>query len=253
MPPLSRIASAHPGPRAPVAAWQAWLARHVPVQARPLVDPGRRLVVVAPHPDDEVLACALLMQQHAAGGGAVHVVAVTDGEASHAHGDWDPRAPHQQRTHERSEGLARLRLKGVAVTSLHLPDGAVAEAGSRLHAALLALLTPADAIVTTWRQDGHPDHECCGRVALDVTRRLRIPLLQAPVSMWHWAEPGDSAIAWHHLRALEAPACDRLCKAAALHAHQLRLMAHPALPPAAPQDGVLERALWPREYFFIED
>src|ERR1700761_1545366 len=43
-----------------------------------------RLVVVAPHPDDEVLGTAGLIQQMLVHDIAVEVIAVTDGDASHA-------------------------------------------------------------------------------------------------------------------------------------------------------------------------
>src|SRR5690606_13114314 len=119
----------------------------------------------------------LLMLQHAARGGQGHVVAVTDGEGGHAQAGPSVRELQQQRSRERCEGLMRLGLETVPVTPLPLPDGAVAEAGARLHAALLSLLTPRDALVTTWRLDGHPDHGCCGRVTLELAQRLGLPLL----------------------------------------------------------------------------
>ena len=40
-----------------------------------------RLLVFAPHPDDEILGCAGLMQRLVREGLAVHVVVVTDGAA----------------------------------------------------------------------------------------------------------------------------------------------------------------------------
>ncbi len=53
-----------------------------PALAAPLTVPaGMRLLVVAPHPDDEVLAAGVLMQRVLAAGGRVRVVYVTDGDA----------------------------------------------------------------------------------------------------------------------------------------------------------------------------
>lgn len=66
--------------------WQRWLAA-TPCSELSMAQalaPSQRLVVVAPHPDDEVLACGALVAVHAARGGEVVFVAVTDGEASHA-------------------------------------------------------------------------------------------------------------------------------------------------------------------------
>jgi LmbE family N-acetylglucosaminyl deacetylase len=49
------------------------------------LQPGQRILIVAPHPDDEVLACAGLIQQALALGGKVWVVYVTAGD-----GSWPP-------------------------------------------------------------------------------------------------------------------------------------------------------------------
>ncbi|WP_175488247.1 PIG-L deacetylase family protein [Oryzisolibacter propanilivorax] len=237
-------------PRVAPAVWQQWLQRQIPLAPWPLLDPGRRLVVVAPHPDDEILACALLMQQHARQGGALQLVAVTDGEASHADAGWPADWLPPIRRSERHEGLACLGLGQMPVTQLHLPDGGVAEAGSRLHAALMALLAPGDVLLTTWHLDGHPDHEACGRVARDVAWRLGLPLLLAPVWMWHWAELDGPGIAWTSLRALcgDEQAC--AAKAQALRAHRSQLLPRaPGLGPVL-DDAIVERAQWPCEYFF---
>ncbi len=53
-----------------------------PARAAPLAVPaGARVLVVAPHPDDEVLAAGVLIQRVLAAGGRVRVVYVTDGDA----------------------------------------------------------------------------------------------------------------------------------------------------------------------------
>ena len=69
----------------PDEEWQAWpgLAELPPVSARQLVPGSARAVVVAPHPDDEILACGGLLQLLAQQGSEVLLVAVTDGDASH--------------------------------------------------------------------------------------------------------------------------------------------------------------------------
>ena len=69
----------------PEDAWQPWLRGRQTASlcgASWLLN-AHRLVVVAPHPDDEVLACGGLLAMRAAQAGKVLIVAVTDGEASH--------------------------------------------------------------------------------------------------------------------------------------------------------------------------
>jgi LmbE family N-acetylglucosaminyl deacetylase len=54
----------------------------VPVADFPKLDASTSLLVVAPHPDDEVLCCAGVIQRVIAAGGKVAVVWVTSGDAS---------------------------------------------------------------------------------------------------------------------------------------------------------------------------
>ena len=63
---------------------RTWLGARQLAALRPLHQwRPRRLVVVAPHPDDEVLGAGGLLQYMGRVGVEMVVVAVTDGEASH--------------------------------------------------------------------------------------------------------------------------------------------------------------------------
>ena len=67
------------------AEWNGWpvLAALPRIDARTLVPRNARAVVVAPHPDDEVLSVGGLLAQLADIGARIEVIAVTDGTASH--------------------------------------------------------------------------------------------------------------------------------------------------------------------------
>jgi LmbE family N-acetylglucosaminyl deacetylase len=89
---------------------------------------NHHLLVVAPHPDDEVLACAGLMRWAVEAGATVEIVAVTDGEASHRRSHRiQPAELVVRRAEERRRALGRLGLGHLAVHRLQLPDSAVAE------------------------------------------------------------------------------------------------------------------------------
>lgn len=245
-------------PRHGAAAWHAWLQAQAQA-LQPLADAvpqalaAQRLVVVAPHPDDELLCCGLLMQAHARRGGAVHIVGVTDGEASHADAPgWPPERLARVRQGERLRGLQALQMPPPALTSLHLPDGGVAPAESALREALQRLLQPGDVVVTTWQRDGHPDHEACGRATLAAAHRAGVAVLQAPVWAWHWARLADPAVPWERLCRLDAHPADLERKQRALrrHASQCRPRG-PGLPPVL-DDAILARAAWPDEFFIVE-
>lgn len=242
------------------AVWLPWLAE-LDVQgasASQLCPPGARLVVVAPHPDDEVLMCGGLLALRAALKLPTLVVAVTDGEASHgevSHGE-EAAAQHaglaMRRVQESAAGLMALGLPDVPVTRLHLPDGHLSSAGSAraLEHALCKLLLPADIVVTTWRLDGHPDHEACAAAAGRAASQVGCTVLQAPVWMWHWATPGDVRVDWRKLLVLELPATAVKLKQQALQRHHSQLEPRGNAQEPVLVASIVERAARAREYFF---
>jgi LmbE family N-acetylglucosaminyl deacetylase len=120
---------------------------------------GERLVVVAPHPDDEVLAAGGLMRWTADQGRDVVIVAVTDGEASHARSTRIGRDElRTRRADERAEALDRLGVGGAAIHRLGAPDQGCAEHVAALAQAIGDLLGPGDVVVGPSGRDRHPDH-----------------------------------------------------------------------------------------------
>lgn len=183
--------------------WRAWPA----MAGWPRLDPTgcSRAVVVAPHPDDEVLGVGGLLAMLAARGVPVTVVAVTDGEASHP--DSPTVTPHELAAIRRAETGAALAALGVPadVVRAGLPDGGVGAGEAALTGLLGRLLRPGDWCLATWAGDGHPDHEATGRAAEAACRRSGARLLGYPVWTWHWAEPGDAAVPWHLARRVDLP------------------------------------------------
>ena len=127
--------------------------------------PGR-LIVVAPHPDDEVLAAGGLLQQMQQAGVETVLVAVTDGEASHPGVRTQGHDLVARRVEETRVALRRLGCGSMRVQRLCLSDGSVAEQSQYLTGVLSRLLRPDDLCVAPWRSDGHPDHDAAGRAAI---------------------------------------------------------------------------------------
>lgn len=207
------------------AAWQAWLRAHPP-PALPLaqwVPAQARLLVLAPHPDDEVLMAGGLLWLHAARGGCCRILLLSDGEASHAgEPGWDAAALARLRRGESAAGLQRLA-PGAAVEHWSLPDGTLQQHVEAIAARLRELLRPGDVLLTTWRRDGHPDHEAAGAAAAQATARREVRLLEAPVWMWHWARPADPQVPWQHMAGLLLPPEVVLHKQRALQCHRSQL------------------------------
>lgn len=201
------------GEGTPEALWARWGRTFAPFD----LEGCSRLVVAAPHPDDEVLGVGGLMALAAARGVEVVVVAVTDGEASHPGSPTlAPRHLAMLRPAETEAALADLGV-GSSPLRLGVPDGAVAahedEVAQRL-AAVTALGRggrPAEDpgatwVVTTWRGDGHPDHEATGRAAATACAATGARLVEHPVWTWHWALPDDPRVPWERARTLALPA-----------------------------------------------
>ena len=212
---------------------------------------GQRLVVVAPHPDDEVLACGGLIALHMARGGEALVIAVSDGEASHAGvPGWEAPQLAEARRAESAEGLQQLGAGRARVLRLGLPDGRVSAHVDVLPGMLAGVLKRSDGVVTTWRLDGHPDHEATGlataRACLDAGCRL----LEAPIWMWHWAAPGDVRVPWHRLARVVLDDETLRRKERALAAHTSQLSVRDARRGPVLGASIRARAAWPEEYFF---
>lgn len=175
-------------------------------------------IVVAPHPDDEVLGLGGLLCRLGRG----EVIAVTDGEASHPRSQvYGPAALAHVRRRETTEALARLGLPHAAVHHLGHPDGGIDE--DRLTAELERRLSPGRWCLATWREDGHPDHEAVGRAASRACESTGARLLEYPVWMWHWARPGDPRVPWHRMRAVNLNADHLASKAAAIAAFRSQI------------------------------
>lgn len=241
-------------PEHPAAFWQSRLSGSADIDgvaersAARWLDGHQRLVVVAPHPDDEVLMCSGLMQLQQRRGGEVLVIALTDGEACFG-ADAERAAIALERRSEALSGLQALGVGAADVQYFGLPDGALALHESAVEQRLLDLLRPSDLVVCTWRSDGHPDHEAAGRASALACAAHGATLLEAPVWMWHWARPEHPAIDWRCLVRMPLDPAEVHLKWQALQCHPSQLTPRGAQPPVV-DAGLQERVWWPFETFF---
>ena len=163
-----------------------------------------RVVVVAPHPDDEVLGAGGLLQQLLAAGVEVEILAVTDGEASH--GSLTPAGAARLaslRAEESVSALHRLGWAAPTITRLGLPDGRVTDHEEALAGMIEARMRPDDLWLAPWSRDGHPDHDACGRATTGMATRTGAATLGYLVWAWHWADPANDDIPWSRCRRLD--------------------------------------------------
>lgn len=142
---------------------------------------ANRLLVVAPHPDDEILGCGGTLALAGERGADVHVLVVFDGAAGDPERRFDGRDYVERRRREARAGGALVGVEHYHFWGLpegHLASEAQIDAGAARLARLVHELRP-DLVLAPWEGDAHPDH---GTVARAVRRMLE--LHPAPGDVW---------------------------------------------------------------------
>lgn len=184
-----------------VAGFAATVDRAVRARAIDATDEliGHRLLVLAPHPDDETLACGGVIAEARRSGHDVAVLVATDGTNSHPPEVIDPGELAAIRAAELTEATARLGVDPEAVHRLDLPDGRLSE----LHQTLVADIARFDArwkpdvVLVPSGRDWNPDHRALAAAARAALRNRRRAFAY-PVwfyEPWAWYDPGASATA----------------------------------------------------------
>ena len=239
----ARLFQGAEGPAVPLEALMAYDSRVPQWEAGDVDEQGRwaphdmpGLLVVAPHPDDEILGASALLGGALRAGSQITVLAVSDGEGSHIDVDQSPETASlaEIRTAESRKALdlladsIRAAASPTGVTSeapgadgsarspivrerLRLPDGDVASYQEQLTEALVGALggMPAGTVVAApLPTDGHPDHDASGRAAEAAAGRTGAGLVHYPVWLWHHSAPEDaeSEVPWQLARSIPVDA-----------------------------------------------
>jgi LmbE family N-acetylglucosaminyl deacetylase len=168
-------------------------------------------VIIAAHPDDEVLGAGGIIAILAAAGARLRLVAVTDGAGSHP-GIADPAGLARTRTAETAAALTALKADQIEVIRLGFPDTGLAAREDELTAILRELARGFGSCLAPWEHDVHPDHETVGRAALLASDQT----LRYPIWAWHWALPGDPRLPWHQAVRVPLPTDITARKSAAI-------------------------------------
>lgn len=162
-----------------------------------------RVVIVAPHPDDETLGLGGLIHDWKRTGIDIRVLIISDGSASHVH--FHP--PSDLAEIRKSEALSAAAVLGIqgCVTFLGFPDGGLTSLHSELVAAIRSNLDTEDrcevehgdseerngthCIVLAPRiNDGHPDHDACAQAAAEVAATSP-RVSHWSYGVWTWTQP----------------------------------------------------------------
>ena len=222
---------------------------HLLYRLRPVLPLTDKTVIIAPHPDDEVIGCAGLIQTLVERGTPPHVIILTGGEGSH-------RGCCNTSAEEIVAARHQLTLKaadtlGLPVSHihcLHYPDGGVAleHPETEKLQALLSELAP-QAVFVPHRGEGWSDHLQAAEVTKHLLKGQHISIYEYCVWMWYYN-------VWR----LDFKQARLLCMSRAHHQRKLQAIDEyvtPLAPCGKPWSGVLPKpflkaAKWSKELFF---
>jgi LmbE family N-acetylglucosaminyl deacetylase len=153
-------------------------ARSFPFRSLPEVLEDRPFIVIAPHPDDESLACGGLIADACRQGLRGKVVIVSDGAGSHPNSKaYPPDRLRSLRKEEARQAGAELGLNPEEMIFLSLPDRFVPHEGDDAERAIgviadCAREIDARSLFVSWRHDPHCDHEASYQISREVRRRV---------------------------------------------------------------------------------
>ncbi len=153
--------------------------------------PHGRVLVFAPHPDDEIAGPGGALALHARAGDAVRVVVTTDGTSGDPERRYAPEAYAALRRGETRAGLRELGLGDAAFWGF--PDScelseADLERGAQLALAELTQFRP-DVVYLPWQRDGHPDHHALHVVVTRALDRAAFAGLALGYEVWNAMVP----------------------------------------------------------------
>lgn len=191
------------------------------------------VLIIAPHPDDEVIGCGGLIARMVAQGDVPYIAVMTGGEESH-HGCCSLSA-EQIRSARRSLTADALEILGVPrdhIFELSFRDGHIAAGGAAERAELqrvIAMVAP-DVVLVPHRGEGWPDHLAAGDMVREVAPM--VPVWEYCV--WVWYYNVWRGLAWDRARYVRLTAAERARKRAAMAAYVT-----PTAPCGKPWSGVL--------------
>ncbi|MBL8729150.1 MAG: PIG-L family deacetylase [Planctomycetes bacterium] len=153
--------------------------------------PHGRVLVFAPHPDDEVAGPGGVLALHRATGDPVRVVIATDGIAGDPEHRFDAAGYPARRRTESTRGLRELGVDDVAFWGF--PDNCVL-AASDVERGVLAAVAELqrwrpDVVYLPWQREGHPDHHALHGIVVRALERASFGGLALGYEVWNAMVP----------------------------------------------------------------
>jgi LmbE family N-acetylglucosaminyl deacetylase len=151
----------------------------------------KSLLILIPHPDDEIFGLGGIILYTLQKGGKVNLVYLTDGECS---GVWPDMEEIRHQRFALSEQICnKLGLNSSAITHLHLSDGAIPHSGQTGFQETVIQITgiieslKPDAVFATHTLDYWPfDHVSCATIAMEAVKKTKHKTQLWYYWVWAW-------------------------------------------------------------------
>jgi len=200
-------------------------ASHAPEMSE-VLSGQHKVVVLAPHPDDESLGCGALLARAFTGAGA-RVICITDGSASHPNSsEWPPERLAECRRAELIDAIACMGGAAEDMTWMGLPDAKLyqidpAEIANDLQAIIKTC--GAQHIFVPAAEDHHEDHKVVVEAAR-VLRRLRPDWSFYSYPVWcRWDDANFECEVMRHAPAFIEAGAWAASKRAAIMSHRSQM------------------------------
>lgn len=216
--------------------------------------PGGNLLVIAPHPDDEIIGAGGMILAALERGNSVHILYLTDGEGTNVHPI--PERIRSEREHITNSVLHALGIPKDNIFRFHLPDGYIPRRGGYQFnavvdwlAALINKIKP-DRVLATHSLDHWPyDHVACSELATEAFNRAQHPFLLDFYWVWAWYNIRP----WSHKLWSGRDIClIEITPYVDLKKKLLRLYLEPLAPSRQPWSGQLPKALQQSAEYDVE-
>lgn len=202
---------------------------------KPQIEPKGRVLIIAPHPDDEVIGCGGLIARLVGEGRTPHIIIMTGGEGSHRSccltSDNDIKTARRRLTRN---ALNILGVKEEYIHELDFPDGGISATHPEADklSRLISEISPDMIFVPHWGE-GWPDHINTAEIVKNmVSDDIKI----YEYCVWMWYYNVWRGLNWKNAFRLTMSSEEHRLKLAAMEAY-----IKPLAPCGKPWSGVLPK------------
>ena len=209
-----------------------------------------KIVIIAPHPDDEVIGCSGLIQQALLQGKQLYICVLTGGESSHkscCHISEDELK--KQRTALTKSINLKLGVSSDHLFLLNFPDGNIDKDHKEFHSlkTLIQQLNPDAIYIPHQKGEGWSDHVEAGNIIREITKGSSIALYEYCVWFWYY---NVWSLDWGKGQILRMTPKEHQNKLQAIHDYIT-----PLAPCGKPYSGILPKVFiwgnqWKNELYF---